>query len=469
MLARPPIRSVARTVLRACVLVAVVFMFVSVNETHAQEQETEAQRRERLEQELENVERQILKQQVRVEDKQLERQSLERDLEIIDAQIEKAKLGIQARELTISQLEDQIENKEGVVTELNARLERQRQSLGQLIRKTQQIDDFSLIEVMLSNKNFSEFFEDLESFQSIETSLNESLDLLKDIRSDTREQMESLEEKQMTEAEMKRLQQQEKAEIERREAEKEEILEVTKGEEEAYQELLEQQQKTAAQIRAQLFELAGGGGGIPFPEAVSLAQFASAKTGVDAALILAILEQESSYGSNIGSCAYNDVVHGRAVMHPDRDQPVFLAIADILGFQPRTQQVSCPWIRSGERIGWGGAMGPSQFIPSTWAIYGGIVEDGNGYTYDKGSDVIRSLTGKTSASNPFNNQDAFMATALLMRDNGAGSSYNSQWTAALRYFAGWGGASNPVNFPYGDNVMSRKQRLENEIRILSGG
>ena len=432
--------------------------------------ETEAERKARLQKELEQVEREILKQQVLVEDKQVERQSLERDLDILDAQIKKAQLGIQARNTAIAQLGDQIEDKEALVVELNSRMDRQRQSLGQLLRKTQEIDDFSLVEVLLSRENFSEFFEDLESFQSIKASLNDSVDLLKEIKADTEGQKIALEEKQLTEAEMRELQEQQKREIEEREAEKEEILEITKGQEAAYQELLEVKQKTAAQIRAQLFELSGGGGAIPFPEAVALAKTASAQTGVPAALILAILEQESAYGSNIGSCIYNDSVQGRDVMHPDRDQPVFVAMAKILGFDPRSQQISCPWIRNGERLGWGGAMGPSQFIPSTWAIYGGIVNNGNGWEYSSSKDVIRTLLGKSSPSSPFNNQDAFMATALLMRDNGAaGGSYNAEWTAAIRYFAGWSGASNPVNHPYGDNVMSRKARLEGEIKILDAG
>jgi len=452
---------------RTALLVIFLVLFFYGNTAYG---ETDAERKARLEQELQTVERQILKQQVLVEDKQLERQSLERDIDILDAQIGKAKLGIQARNLAIEQLGDQIEDKEGVVKELNARLERHRQSLGQLLRKTQEIDDYSLAEVMLGNKNFSLFFEDLESFQSIKSSLNESVTLLKEIKSDTEEQKETLEVKQLTEAEMKKLQEEEKKEIERREQEKGKILTVTKGEEAVYQKLLTEQQKTAAQLRAALFELSGGGAAIPFPEAVSLAKFASAKSGVSPALILAILEQESAYGSNIGSCIYDDLVQGKAVMHPDRDQPVFLVLANVVGFAPRSQQVSCPWIRSGERIGWGGAMGPSQFIPSTWAIYGGVINNGNGWVYEKSQDVLRQLTGKTSPSSPFNNQDAFMATALLMRDNGGvGGAYKAEWTAAIRYFSGWGGASNPINFPYGDNVMARKARLENEIRILGGG
>ena len=237
-----------------------------------------------------------------------------------------------------------------------------------------------------------------------------------------------------------------------------------------YQELLEENRRTAAQLRAALFELLGGGGPIPFPDAVALARNASAATGVSSALILAILEQESHYGSNIGSCIYNEVVHGRDVMHPDRDQPPFLALAEVLGFDPSRQQISCPWIRSGERIGWGGAMGASQFIPSTWAIYGGLVNQGGGWTYSASDDAIRRLTGGDRPSSPFNNRDAFMATALLMRDNGAnGGTYRAEWTAAIRYFSGWAGVNNPINHPYGDNVMTRKQRLEQEIRILDAG
>lgn len=430
--------------------------------------ETEAERKARIEAELQNVERQILKQEVLVEEKQAERQSLERDVNLLDAQIKKAKLGIQARALAIEQLEDQIVDKAGVITVLNDRLETQRKSLAQLIRKTQEVDDYSLIEILLGKKHFSYFFEDLESFHDIKASLNQSLDILKEIKADTEEQKMSLEEKQLSEEEMKRVQETQKKTIEQQEAEKARILKETKGEEQAYKALLESQKKTAAQLRAQLFSLLGDSGQIPFPEAVALAEYAGAKTGVSPALLLAVVEQESNYGSNTGSCLVGDIQHGKSVMHPDRDAPVFLAIADILGFDAATQRVSCALInRSGVRIGWGGAMGPLQFIPSTWAIYGGIVKVGEGsFVYDKSSDRIRALTGGSTASNPFNKQDAFMAAALLLRDNGANGTYAGDRLAALRYYAGWGGASRPENQFYGDGVMARKARLAEEIKIL---
>jgi hypothetical protein len=430
--------------------------------------ETEAERRLRLETELQNVERQILTQSRLVEDKQLERQSLERDVSLIEGQIKQAQLGIHARSVAIMQLTDQIGEKEMVLTILEEKLKSQREALADLVRKSALINDYSLVEVMLSKQSFSEFFTDVATFNSLKESLNESLGALHSIQRDTFTQKDQLESKQETEAEMKRIQELEKKEIERKEKEKEQILKVTKGEEKAYQQLLESQQKTAAQLRNALFQLLGGGGGIPFPQAVELAKYASRQTGVEAGLILAILEQETNLGSNLGSCVYNDMRGGKEVMHPDRDAPIFVAIAGVLGFEPRTKQVSCPITSNGARYGWGGAMGPSQFIPSTWAVYGGIVNNGSGWVYSESDDAIRRMNGGAAPANPFNNQDAFIATALLLRDNGAGSSYASNRLAALRYYAGWGGASNPANAFYGDQVMNRKARLDGDIKVISG-
>lgn len=428
--------------------------------------ETETERRKRLETELQNVERQILTQQRLVEDKQMERQSLERDLTIIESEIKQSQLGIQARALAIEQLSDQIGEKAVVLDILEERQKKHQDSLADLVRKSALLEDYSLVEVMLSKQSFSEFFTDVATYQSIKESLNESLTILHGIRRDTNDQKNQLENKQETEAEMKRIQELQKQEIERKEQAKSEILTVTKGEEDRYQALLDSQRKTAAQLRSALFELLGGGGGIPFPEAVRLSQYASRVTGVDAAMILAILEQETNIGANLGSCLFTDNRSDRPVMHPTRDEPVFLAIAKALNFDAYSRTVSCPIIQNGSRVGWGGAMGPSQFIPSTWAMYGGLVNNGNGWEYSQSADAIRRINGGSGPSSPFVNQDAFIATALLLRDNGANGSYAGDRLAALRYYAGWGGASNPANAFYGDQVMNRKSRLAQEIQIL---
>jgi membrane-bound lytic murein transglycosylase B len=430
--------------------------------------ETDLERRARLERELKAVEQQIVGQQQLVESTRAQRQSLERDVKLLEGEIRKAQLGIQARAIAINQLTDEIGEKEEVIQILDHRLNKQQQSVADLIRKSAALEDVSLVELFLTNKSFSAFFTDMVQFQAIKKSLNQSMAILQEIKVDTGVQKEQLTEKQQTEAEMKMVQELQKQEIEVKEREKENILKVTKGQEAEYQRILQSQQQTAAQLRSALFQLLGGGGGIPLPEAVRLAKYAESKTGVHAAMILAILEQETNLGSNLGSCVYNDMRGGRTVMHPDRDAPVFLAIGQILGFNPATQVVSCPLMRSGAPVGWGGAMGPSQFIPSTWAMYGGIVNTGSGWVYQQSSDAIRRINGGTGPANPWNNQDAFLATALLLRDNGATGAFASDRLAALRYYAGWGGASNPANAFYGDQVMNRKAKFEGQIKILGG-
>lgn len=454
--------------MRSLLLVGILGFVIFVNSSVLLQAETETERRLRLETELQNVERQILTQRRMVEDKQLERQSLERDVSIIEGQIKQAQLGIQARSVAIIQLSDQIEEKEMTLNILDDTLRRQRDSLSDLIRKSALLDDFSLVEVMLSRQNFSDFFSDVAAYQALKDSLNQSLSVVHDIQKSTAVQKNQLESKQETEAKMKGIQELQKKEIEQKEKEKAGILKVTKGEEKAYQQLLESQQRTATQLRNALFQLLGGGGGIPFPEAVELARYAEKQTGVQASLVLAILEQETNLGSNLGSCIYNDLRGGKAVMHPDRDAPIFLAVSAILGFDPRSRSVSCPIVSNGERYGWGGAMGPSQFIPSTWAIYGGIVNQGSGWVYSEASDAIRRINGSGLPANPFNNRDAFLATALLLRDNGANGTHSSDRLAALRYYAGWGGANNPANSFYGDQVINRKTRLLQEMQVLSG-
>lgn len=417
-------------------------------------QETADERRLRLEAELAEVEAQIAQQQVLVDGKRGERRSLERDLGIIDAQIRKAQLGIKARSIEIQQLGVQIGDKQITVNELNERTEKQRQSLAQLVRKANEVDDISLAEIVLKGDSLSEFFEDLESFRSIKASLHDSLYLIASTKNMTLNEKSSLEEKQERAKELKSLQEVEKQEIERREAEKEDILARTRGQEAAYQAILETQQQTAAQIRQAIFELRGTSG-IPFGTAVDYAKIASAKSGVRAALILGILSQESDLGKNVGQCLITNIETGDGkgkntgtpfpgTMKAPRDTVPFARITKALGLDWSTVAISCP-----QPGGYGGAMGPTQFIPSTWEMYEGRLKTALGVT----------------ATNPWDAMHAIMATGLYLQDVGAaGSVYTAEHTAAARYYAGGAWATSGQN--YANQVMQKAAGFQKNIDIL---
>jgi membrane-bound lytic murein transglycosylase B len=233
---------------------------------------------------------------------------------------------------------------------------------------------------------------------------------------------------------------------------------VAKGQEATYQKVIADKQKTAAQIKSALFGLRDGGA-IPFGTAYQYAKDASAKTGVSPALILAVLRQETNLGANVGKCLLtnspnkgNGIIKTSGtpvtrVMKPDRDVDPFMQITSELGIDPASQVVSCP-----QTSGYGGAMGPAQFIPSTWLLY---------------KDRLTASTGD-SPPNPWQPRVAIFAVGMLMADNGADQgTRDSERRAALRYFAGanWNKASYAF---YGDGVMGFRDDYQQDIDVLEG-
>lgn len=454
-------------------IVMLGFLFMVTDFVGAQAGNVVEQRREQLKSELQKIEQQIGVQQQLLGSKQQERVSLERDVSILDAKIEKAQLGIRARNIAIEQLSDTIIGKGNTIESLTERLEREREAMAQLLRKTNEIDDLSVVEIILSNKNLSDFFEELDDFQAVKIALQGSFDEIEETKEAVAAEKALLESKRIEEVELRSLQELEKDQVEQQESEKQRILNITKGEEAEYQDLLKQSERTAAEIRAELFALRDSRA-IPFGTALELATRAGNITKVRPALILGVLTQETKLGENLGTGSY------LTDMHPTRDKPLYLVITQNLGLNPSDMPVSRK-----PGYGWGGAMGPGQFIPSTWACYGGYINTVTGdcnnsqrnlgwdafwagpWVYDASKDRLRVISGKSSPSNPWDNQDAFLATAVLMKDNGADrGSRNAERLAALRYFAGWNNANNPSYAFYGDGVMGHADYYQRQIDIL---
>jgi membrane-bound lytic murein transglycosylase B len=133
-------------------------------------------------------------------------------------------------------------------------------------------------------------------------------------------------------------------------------------------------------------------------------------------------------------------------MKPDRDQQPFVKITGALGRNPDITPVSCPMHDShGNQIGWGGAMGPAQFIPSTWVGY---------------ESAVRAATGK--AADPWDIRDAFIAAATKLRNDG-GATQSGEWSAAMRYFSG---STNTAYRFYGDNVVATAAQYQSDIDQL---
>lgn len=418
-----------------------LFSFWSIN-SFAEEINSNSviSRRTQLQEELKYLEAEIENHRKVIQGKQIEASSLERDISILNAKITKAKLEIKMRDIQIEQLSGGIYDKNLAIDSLSGKIDEEKNSIAELIRRTNEIDNSSLVEIVLGYENLSDFFVDPDTFESIHKSLQGMMDEYRGTKYKTEKEKEDLEEKKNEQVSLRIIQEVERKKIARIEVEKQGILKATKGEEVKYQKLLKAQEKNAASIRTQLFLLTGSPS-IPFEKAVEYANAASRTVGIRPAFLLGIIAEESNLGANIGTGNW------KTDMHPTRDAPVFKQITEKLGLNPDSMPVSKKaW------YGWGGAMGPAQFIPSTWVLY---------------ENKISALTGH-NPPNPWDPQDAFMASAILLKENGAiAGNYSSERLAALRYLAGWKNASKLAYAFYGDDVMELAAKYQGQIDILN--
>lgn len=425
---------------------AVVFLLILVfaaGSIYAEVNEnTVLKKRKALESELSVLEDQIDAYRSLIKVKQKDAVTFQRDIAILNAKINQSLLEIKARKIAISKLDDNISEHSELINNYNSKIDSQKTSLSAFIRRINELDDTSLIELVLKYDNLSDFFVELDNYDTIQGAMQKTLVVIKDTRNATEKEKDELQKKRGEQLELKSIQELEKKRIEDNEKEKKSLLAVTKGEEKKYQQVLSERQKRAAQIRTQLFMLRGSPA-IPFEKAVKYANVAYKATGIRPALLLGILTEESNLGANVGGGNWTeDLSHPKCASQRE----AFTVITSELGLDPDEMPVS--------KKAWygycGGAMGPAQFMPTTWQLY---------------KKYVARITGN-NPPNPWNPLDAFVASALLLKDNGGSyGDYNAEWRAAMRYLAGsnW---NNPSYRFYGDDVMSFAKKYQDEIDIL---
>lgn len=402
---------------------------------------------------LDQAEREIASLGTQLSAKTQEGSSLERDKAVLDLQIKQAQAKIKARELAIAKLGKDITTKSNNITSLSGKIENGKDAMAQIIRRTNEVDNLSIAEAFLSNKSLGDFFSDLDSYSEIREDLSVKLSDVKQDKQQNEQEKDQLTTQRNKELDLKKEIEAEKAKIQVAEAEKRRLLALNKNEQQNYQTQISNKRAEATKIRNALFALRDAEA-IKFGDAVTYAKAAAAASGVRAAFVLAIIQQESNLGANVGQC-YLTGEDGSGIrkssgavvsnlMKATRDVQPFLAITKELGRDPYKTVVSCPL-----SVGYGGAMGPAQFIPSTWQLI---------------APKIERATGKATAD-PWNPQDAFMASAFYLADLGAASgSFTAERNAACRYYSGK--VCSGSNQFYGNQVMTRVETLQANIDIL---
>lgn len=424
---------------------------------------TQEEERSALESELAELESQIADIEGDIGKTQEEKQTLQNDVYVLRKRIEKLDLQISQSNRLIGDLQGQIVDTSESIDQTSQNINDTRDQLADILQRIYREDQKSTVEIVLGSTTLSDFFSNLAALEALDKRNEGLLANMVELNTYLENQKGELEDEKVGEENLVRiriLQQQESRNVKQ---ETEVLLEVTEGKESEYQQQLAKKQKRAQEIRSRIFDLIGVPDAPTFGEALTLAESVAATTGVRPALLLAVLTQESNIGKNVGQCYLKDPATGtgigiktgntyKNVMKPmgkrgrKGDVNDFITITTELGRDPFQTPVSCPIPSVG---GYGGAMGPAQFIPTTWMGY---------------RDRLQAIKG--SPGDPWNIYDAFLAAGLYLGDFGAKSqSYNGEWRSAMVYFSG----STNVRYRfYGDSVMALAAQYQRDINELKG-
>ncbi len=397
---------------------------------------------------IEEIQRQIEQYESQIENTRTKSRTLENEISKLNAQINQLFLEIKSLELSIAQTNSQISETEEQISISTDKLTAHKQALGQYIKIAYENDRKSLTEILLKHDSLSSFFNELNNLQDTQDKLKATIISIKDLKASLENHQEDLEDKRSELQRLKMLEEVEKKSLDQNKSSKNRILKETKGQEAKFQQLIQVSQKNIENIRGQITYLAQNG--VTAEEAIKFGQLAAIRTDIRPAYLIAVLEVESSLGRNVGRCNREGdppEKNWTNIMH-SRDYEPFKAITASLGLNIDTTPVSCPQYVNGRRYGWGGAMGPAQFIPSTWMGY---------------KDEVAKLVNKTIA-NPWSIEDAFVAAAVKLARAGAAAKTRVREIAASKaYYSGNSKCSTAACNSYANAIQRKAAEIEADL------
>jgi len=369
--------------------------------------------------------------------------SLQTEISILDDEINKSELEIERINLVVKDLDYKISDKEASIKQIERDVDLEKTALAELVREVSKYDDVSVLEIILGKGQLSDFLSELNSLENFQNQIQDILNKIYASKTDVEQERAALNDQKEEQLALQDIQKEQNIALETAKKSKKTLLDQTKGQESLFSQLVQRTQMDVEAIKNKLYYLQGfiAGGSLRFEDAYKFAKFASIYTGVRPAFLLAVLSRESGLGKNVGTGSW------RTDMKPSQ-KTYYLQICEKLSLDPDGQTVS-----KKQWYGWGGAMGPAQFLPATWLGY---------------ESRIAEITGNNPPS-PWNIKDAFVAAGLYLANKGANqATHDAEWKAAMMFLAGSSWNQKSLYF-YGDQVMDLTGQLQEQIDILEKG
>ncbi len=439
---------------------AVIFLLLALAAVHPTLASNHETLRQALQSQLEALEREAIALDREITQAQDEARTLKRQIKLFDDEIRRRELEIRRLGIAIRQAEIDVQAKAADIEALTARILKNRAILASSIRQLYAYDQENMLVVLAKNETLSEFFSALDNIRDLQRQVEQLVAELRETRSQVQKEKDELEDFRAEQLSLRALAEVERRAVQEKKLEKDRILKLTKGKEAEFQKLLAQKKRDIAALKTQLFYLERTG--ISAADALKFAELAANRTGIRTAFLLALLEVETgrqfeggvvSAGTYLGTGNWKTDMYDCYVRLGRRSaaeaqKNAFFEITSKLNLDPDRMPVS-----RRPSYGCGGAMGPAQFIPTTWLRFEAKTAE---------------LTGH-NPPNPWNIEDAFTASAIFLAEAGADSKTRAgELGAARTYISGRSscpasGSARYACLAYANRVLSLAEDIDRII------
>ncbi len=426
-----------------------LFYFLAANSAAAQISED---KRAELTKQLEQLEREANLLDKNLQQIQGETRTLANATTALNTEIKRRELEIKRLTLIIRKTGLEIKDKTSGIAIFSKKIDKSRKALGASLFLVYAHDQDNVLTVLLKNNSLSDFFNSFNNLTKVQANIQETLGEFKDDKTLLEKEKQELEEFEEEQQDLKALQEVERRSLAQKKQEKDELLRLTKGKEALFQQLLKSKKLDIATLKTQLFYLEKTG--ITAEDAIRFADLAAKRAGIRTAFLLALLEVETgkqfedgviSVGTNLGTGNWQKDLYDCYIRLGKRktaeaEKRAFLEITGKLNLDPNKMPVSRK-----PNYGCGGAMGPAQFLPTTWLRF---------------EDRVAELTGHNPPS-PWNVEDAFTASAVFLADAGARSKTQAgEIRAAKTYISGSPNCTKYICRSYSNRIISLARDID---------